>query len=203
VDAYETEVGVLEKTLKQLRAHEWGADDDHKALLDALGMERGQQTVDPAQRAEVIRGILEQQLEQVDLLRQTQMEQQCLAMMIQNPDDEASKELQQILNLTDTQKQEILNASRGLDKEVEALETIAASLRALQDNDWLVNEGVQEITDQFTTILHKNQMSKFLLWTDSNVEAIDQLDFVQVQPLQPAPIFTFGAEANPMDDEEK
>mmetsp|Transcript_19378 Transcript_19378/g.53900 ORF Transcript_19378/g.53900 Transcript_19378/m.53900 type:complete len:167 (-) Transcript_19378:254-754(-) len=166
-------------------------------------MERGQQTVDPAQRAEVIRGILEQQLEQVDLLRQTQMEQQCLAMMIQNPDDEASKELQQILNLTDTQKQEILNASRGLDKEVEALETIAASLRALQDNDWLVNEGVQEITDQFTTILHKNQMSKFLLWTDSNVEAIDQLDFVQVQPLQPAPIFTFGAEANPMDDEEK
>ena len=59
VDAYETEVGILEKTLKQLEAHEWGKDtDDHKALLDALGMERGQQAISPEERNTIIQDIL-------------------------------------------------------------------------------------------------------------------------------------------------
>jgi len=52
-------VGILEKALKQLQAHEWGKDtDDHKALLDALGMERGQQALTPEQRTTIIQDIL-------------------------------------------------------------------------------------------------------------------------------------------------
>ena len=203
VDAYETEVGILEKTLKQLKAHEWGQDDNHKALLDALGMERGQQAISPEQRTEIIQDILKQQMQQVQLLRQSQLEQECLAMMADDPNDELSKELQGILQLTDAQLSELQAASKGLDKEVEALDTVCASLQAMQENEWLLNEGVQNITDQFTSILHKNQLSKFLLWTDANVEAIDQLDHVQVQPLQTAPIFTFGVETAPVDDDEK
>ena len=203
MDAYETEVGILEKTLKQLKAHEWGQDDNHKALLDALGMERGQQAISPEQRTEIIQDILKQQMQQVQLLRQSQLEQECLAMMADDPNDELSKELQGILQLTDAQLSELQAASKGLDKEVEALDTVCASLQAMQENEWLLNEGVQNITDQFTSILHKNQLSKFLLWTDANVEAIDQLDHVQVQPLQTAPIFTFGVETAPVDDDEK
>lgn len=204
VDAYETEVGILEKTLKQLKAHEWGRDDNHKALLDALGMERGQQAIPPDQRATIIRDILNHQMQQVQLLRQAQLEQECLAFMVaeENADDEMVRELQEILQLSEEQKQELQTSSQGLDKEVEALETIAASLQAMQENDWLVNEGVQTITDQFTSIMHKNQLSKFLLWTDANVEAIDQLDHVQVQPLQGAPLFMFGVESTPVDDDD-
>jgi len=204
VDAYETEVGILEKTLKQLKAHEWGRDDNHKALLDALGMERGQQAIQPDQRATIIRDILNHQMQQVELLRQAQLEQECLAMLAseENANDEMVRELQDLLQLSDAQKQELLNSSQGLDKEIEAVETIVSSLQAMQENDWLLNEGVQAITDQFTSILHKNQISKFLLWTDANVEAIDQLDHVQVQPLQGAPIFTFGVETTPVDDDD-
>lgn len=204
MDAYETEVGILEKTLKQLKAHEWGRDDNHKALLDALGMERGQQAIPPDQRATIIRDILNHQMQQVQLLRQAQLEQECLAFMVaeENADDEMVRELQEILQLSEEQKQELQASSQGLDKEVEALETIAASLQAMQENDWLVNEGVQTITDQFTSIMHKNQLSKFLLWTDANVEAIDQLDHVQVQPLQGAPLFMFGVESTPVDDDD-
>lgn len=205
MDAYETEVGILEKTLKQLKAHEWGRDDNHTALLDALGMERGQQAIPADQRASVIRDILNHQMQQVELLRQAQLEQECLAMLAnsdENADDEMVRELQDLLQLTDHQKQDLRTSSQGLEKEIEALETIAASLEAMKENDWLINDGVQAITDQFTSILHKNQLSKFLLWTDANVEAIDQLDHVQVQPLQGAPIFSFGVESTPGDDDD-
>eukprot|EP00980_Cylindrotheca_fusiformis_P021497 scaffold8353_cov138-Cylindrotheca_fusiformis.AAC.28 len=201
VDAYETEVGILEKTLKQLQAHEWGEVDDHKALLEALGMERGQQAIRPEQRGELIKDILSQQLKQVELLRQAQLEQQVLAMLAEDDQDELSKELQEVLQLSDSQKEELRGSSQGLQKEIEALETVASSLQAMVDNEWLLNEGVQNIVDQFTSILHKNQLSKFLLWTDANVDAIDQLDHVQVQPLQAAPIFTFGVETSPVDED--
>jgi hypothetical protein len=191
--------------LKKLQAHEWGKDDDHKALLDALGMERGQQAISPEQRTEIIRDILKQQMQQVELLRQAQVEQECLAMVAndENCDDEMTRELQELLQLSDSQKAELRESSKGLDKEVQALETVAASLQAMRENDWLLNEGVQKITDQFTSILHKNQQSKFLLWTDANAEAIDQLDHVQVQPLQSAPIFSFGVDTAPGDDDDK
>lgn len=191
----------MEKTLKQLQAHEWGQFDDHKALLNALGMERGQQAIRPEQRGELIQDILAQQLKQVELLRQTQLEQECLALLAEDDQDELSKELQEVLQLSDTQKQHLRASSQGLDKEIEALDTVASSLQAMLDNEWLLNEGVQNIVDQFTSILHKNQLSKFLLWTDTNVEAIDQLDHVQVQPLQGAPIFTFGVETSPVDED--
>eukprot|EP00934_Nitzschia_sp_Nitz4_P007802 Nitzschia sp. Nitz4//scaffold10_size219509//45900//47349//NITZ4_001406-RA/size219509-augustus-gene-0.266-mRNA-1//-1//CDS//3329532854//7792//frame0 len=211
VEAYETEVGILEKTLKQLKAHEWGRDDDHAALLEALGMERGQQAIPPEQRTNMIKDIMSQQMEQVTLLQQAQREQECLSMLAMfdpsNPggseDAAMLQELEGILQLTPNQKQQLRDASHGLDAEVQALETVAASLQAMQENDWLLNEGVQSITDQFTAILHKNQVSKFLLWTDANAEAIDQLDHVQVQPLQGAPLFTFGVESTPGDDDEK
>lgn len=167
-------------------------------------MERGQQAIQPEQRTSIIQDILNQQMQHVDLLRQAQLEQECLALVAseENTDDEMAKELQEILQLTDEQKQGIRASTQGLDQEVEALETIAASLQAMQENGWLLNEGVQGITEQFTSILHKNQLSKFLLWTDANVEAIDQLDHVQVQPLQGAPMFTFGVETTPGDDED-
>jgi hypothetical protein len=208
VDAYETEVGILEATLKKLQAHEWGQDDDHKVLLDALGMERGQQAIGPEQRTEIVEDILKQQMKQVELLRQAQMEQECLVMVANlvqggGEGDELALELQEILQLSEAQKADLRGSSRGLEKEVEALETVSASLRAMQENDWLLNEGVQKITDQFTSILHKNQQSKLLLWTDANAEAIDQLDHVQVQPLQSAPTFAFGVELAPLDDDER
>ena len=210
-------MGILEKTLKQLEAHEWGKDtDDHKALLDALGMERGQQAISPEERTTIIQDILKQQMQQVDMLQQAQREQEVLAMLASAPkgedetkygsnddeDNEMFRELQEILQLSDDQKGKLRESSKGLDKEVEALETVSASLEAMQKNDWLLNEGVQKITDQFTSILHKNQQSKLLLWTDANADAVDQLDHVQVQPLQSAPIFSFGVESTtPGDDE--
>ena len=196
-------MGILESTLKQLQAHEWGENDDHKALLNALGMERGQQAIRPERRSVIIQDILTQQLKQVELLRQAQFEQECLAMLAENDHDEISlsKELQEVLQLSASQKVELRASCRGLDKEIEALETVASSLQAMLENEWLLNDGVQNIIDQFTSILHKNQLSKFLLWTDANVEAIDQLDHVQVQPLQGAPIFTFGVETSPGDEE--
>jgi hypothetical protein len=43
VDAYEQEVGILEKTLEQLKAHQWGTSDNAGALAEALSMDRGQQ----------------------------------------------------------------------------------------------------------------------------------------------------------------
>ena len=217
VDAYETEVGILEKTLNQLEAHEWGKDtEDHKSLLDALGMERGQQAITPEERNSIIQDILKQQMQQVDLLQQAQREQEVLAMLAAEASkDEGEKkygdsiedmkmlsELQEILQLTDHQKEKLRDSTKDLYNEVEALGTVSASLQAIQKNDWLLNEGVQKITDQFTSILHKNQHSKLLLWTDANAEAVDQLDLVQVQPLQSAPIFSFGVESTtPAEDE--
>ncbi|CAJ1953258.1 unnamed protein product [Cylindrotheca closterium] len=201
VDAYETEVGTLEKTLKQLGAHQWGETDDHKALLDALGMERGQQAIRPEQRSEIIQDILTQQLQQVELLRQAQMEQQCLIMLAEGEQDELSQELEGILQLSDDQKEQLRLSAKGLENEIEALETVISSLQTMLENKWLLNEGVQSIVDQFTSILHKNQVSKFLLWTDTNMEAIDQLDHVNVQPLQDAPVFTFGVESAAADEE--
>lgn len=203
----------MEKTLKQLEAHEWGKDtDDHKALLDALGMERGQQAISPEERNTIIQDIMKQQKQQVNMLQQAQCEQEVLAMLASGASSERGEnseadismlsELQEILQLSEDQKVKLQESSKGLDREVEALETVSASLEAMQKNDWLLNEGVQKITDQFTSILHKNQQSKLLLWTDANAEAVDQLDLVQVQPLQSAPMFSFGVESTtPADDD--
>jgi len=61
-----------------------------------------------------------------------------------------------------------------------------------------MNHPVEEITQQFMSILNTGQMSKFLLWTDHNAEAIDQLDYVNAPPASstPAqsPTFVFGTD---------
>ena len=174
-------------------------------------MDRGQQVISSEQRAQQCQDILEQQLQQMELLRQVQWEQQLLAATSsEHMDDdpeiaEMASELAQVLELTDNQKSQLQDASKGLDEEMTALDTVFSSLVMMKDNEWLLNQGVQDITDQLTSILHKNQMSKFLLWADANVEAIDQLDHVHAAPKtaphQQGPIFTFGVETTPMDDD--
>lgn len=226
VDAYETEVGILEKTLQQLKAHEWGVpasghagavasasnEKSHQSLLEALCMDRGQQVISSEQRAQQCQDILEQQLQQMELLRQVQFEQHLLAAASgsENKDDdpglvEMAAELNQVLGLSDDQRAKMQESSKGLDDEITALDTVFSSLVMMKENEWLLNQGVQDITDQLTSILHKNQMSKFLLWADANVEAIDQLDHVHAAPKTAphpqGPIFTFGVETTPMEDE--
>lgn len=197
VDSYEGEVGVLESALEKLRSHTWGSN--HEALLGALSMERGQQELSNEERIKLIKDIINQQLEQLAFLREAQMEQQLLLNIVENPEDEISMELQGVLNLDDTQKENIRKACEGLDKEVEAMETFISCLEAMQKREWFWNEGVTQITDQFTSILHSNQLSKFLLWTDANAEALDSLEFCKAPaataPTQGAPVFVFG-----MDD---
>mmetsp|Transcript_30192 Transcript_30192/g.69652 ORF Transcript_30192/g.69652 Transcript_30192/m.69652 type:complete len:180 (-) Transcript_30192:836-1375(-) len=162
-------------------------------------MERGQQEITEAQRTELIQEILKQQLSQVESIREAQREQQILHEAMGNPQDELAKELAEVLNLTSQQKEEITKASEGLDQEVEAMETLVQCLEAMQSTNWLWNEGVTNIANQFTSILHSNQLSKFLLWTDANAEALDSLEYCHAPPGQdpPAnsPIFVFG-----MDD---
>ena len=82
-------------------------------------MERGQQAIQPEQRTSIIQDILNQQMQHVDLLRQAQLEQECLALVAseENTDDEMAKELQEILQLTDEQKQGIRASTQGLDLE--------------------------------------------------------------------------------------
>jgi hypothetical protein len=223
VDAYETEVGILEKTLQHLKAHEWGvptnapagaadSEKSHQSLLEALCMDRGQQVISSEQRAQQCQDILEQQLQQMELLRQVQFEQQLLAAASssEHKDEdpelaEMARELNQVLGLSDDQKAQLQENSRGLDEEMTALETVFSSLVMMKENEWLLNQGVQDITDQLTSILHKNQMSKFLLWADANVEAIDQLDHVHAAPKSDehpqGPLFVFGVETTPMEDE--
>jgi hypothetical protein len=170
-------------------------------------MERGQQAVPREQRASLIQDILQQQLDQVAFLQESQMEQQVLSwlaanqLQLQQDDDEEAlamaQELQELLQLTPEQCEQLHSAaSVGLDEEVQALDTVKSSLQAMKDNDWLVNEGVTQITDQFTSILHTNQLSKFLLWTDANAENIEQLDYVHVHvaPTPNSPIFSFGVD---------
>ncbi|HEY9817499.1 MAG TPA: hypothetical protein V6D20_17100, partial [Candidatus Obscuribacterales bacterium] len=142
VDAYETEVGILEKTLQQLKAHEWGcpttgpaaaaaatSEKSHQSLLEALCMDRGQQVISSEQRAEQCQDILEQQLQQMELLRQVQFEQQLLAATSSEQKDEdpeiaeMANELSQVLELTDDQKSQLQGASKGLDEEMVALDT--------------------------------------------------------------------------------
>lgn len=188
---------MLEASLQKLKAHTWGTS--HEALLEALSMERGQHELSNEERVKLIQDIVQQQRQQVEFLRETQREQQVLLGVVEDPDDELSKELQSVLNLTDGQKEDIRKSCHGLEKEVEAMETFIQCLEAMQDKSWLWNDGVAQISNQFTSILHANQLSKFLLWTDANAEALDSLEYCHAPPAQSgpatAPMFCFG-----MDD---
>lgn len=195
MDSYEGEVGVLELSLQKLKAHEWGQGHSHEALLEALGMERGQQALNLEERQALVSEILQQQRSQLAYLREAQVEQQVLRELVHSSDthDPLWQELSGVLNLTQDQQSSLQKATCGLDDEVQAMETLEQCLDAMTNR--LTNDGVHAISSQFLGIFNPNQIQKFLLWSDSNAEAIDQLDYCHAGPPQASPIFSFG-----MDD---
>lgn len=196
VDAYEQEVGILEKTLEQLKAHDWGTSDNAGALAEALSMDRGQQVLDLAERQKEAASLLEQQLEWVNMLEDIMMEDYVLHQIAAgNPD---VQELAATLQLSPEQLRQVEESKSGWQEEWDSLQTVKASLVAMQQNEWLWNENVGGVAEQFMSILHKNQISKFLLWADANAEAIDELDGVHAsQGVPSGPIFSFGIESQP------
>jgi len=195
VDAYETEVGILEKTLKQLQAHEWGTMDNPRALTEALSMDRGQQVLTAEERRQAAADILQQQLDYLNMLEELIQEQFILQKARDHPE---LQDLKEALGLTPQQLDQLAQAHSGWEEEWEALQTVKASLQAMKDNNWLWNTGCLSIVEEFMSVLHKNQISKFLLWADHNVEAIDELDGVNAPSTVPqGPVFHFGVNSNP------
>jgi len=208
VDSYEGEVGVLEASLSKLRAHQWGASDsnNHEALIEALSMERGQQPLTAEKRRELISSIVGQQREQVANLLDCQLESWILSevanaqssdssgMQQSDPElDQLTSELQSVLSLSPEQLSRIQKSSKGSSCEIKDLYAIDDCLKSIQDNNWLLDEGVDEISSQFTSILNPAQLSKFLLWSDHNADAIEKLDYVNVgASVENGPVFEFG-----------
>lgn len=195
VDAYETEVGILERTLEQLRLHEWGKQDNASALVEALSMDRGQQILTLDQRKQAAREIVQQQIDYLSTLEELMAEQYVLQTIKDNPEE--LDDLRQELQLTDDQVERLAQMHVGWEEEWAALQTIKEALEQMKQNDWLWNDGVASVAEQFLAVLHKNQVSKFLLWTDHNAEAIDELDLVHAtaEPVQEGPIFAFGVDS--------
>lgn len=184
-------------------------------------MDRGQQALSKQERQDAAIDILRQQLEFVSLMENMMQEQYVLHQVgsllrdINNSDmettshDEASQallqELVQELQLTPEQMQQLQSTQSGWEEEYSALQTIKQSLQAMITSNWLWNEGSTAVADEFMSVLHKNQVSKFLLWADANGEAIDELDGVNAPSTVPqGPVFTFGIINNPeslLDDE--
>jgi hypothetical protein len=185
----------LEKTLQQLKAHEWGAQDNASALAEALSMDRGQQVLETPQRQQIARDILQQQLQMVQMLEDIMTEQYVL---YQLKDSTEFDDLKQELQLSQSQLEQLSMGQVGWEDEWAALQTLKSSLTAMHENTWLWNEGVTSVTDQFLAIFHKNQISKFLLWTDHNSEAIDDLDGLYPPNGVPSgPVFSFGVDSHP------
>ena len=212
VDAYEQEVGILEKTLEQLKAHEWGKSDNAGALAEALSMDRGQQVLDMQERQKEAAALLQQQLEWVHMLEDILMEDYVLHQIVDNNNggvENNNSELQELaasLQLSPEQMRQVQESKAGWQDEWDALQTIKASLVAMQQKEWLWNESVGSVAEQFMSILHKNQISKFLLWADANAEAIDELDGVHAsQGVPSGPVFAFGVESHPegLNEEDK
>lgn len=223
MDSYEGEVGILETALSKLRSHRWGTsasdNNNHEALIEALSMERGQQPLTPEKRRELIQSIVMQQREQVANLMECQLENWMLSMLAtssgasiesgndQNNNnhrnaedsndqdlDELTSELQSILQLTPQQQTRIQQSSHGCEREVQDLLTVDNCLESILINEWLLDEGVDEVAGQFTSILNPTQLSKFLLWSDHNADSIEKLDYVNVgvDAVESGPIFEFG-----------
>jgi hypothetical protein len=161
-------VGILEKTLSKLRAHEWGSATNENALIEALSMDRGQQELGAAERRQAAADTLQQQLTFLSQLEELMQEQFVLYQLaatagnVENNDE--LRDLREALQLSDEQIQHLRESSAGWQDEWTALQTVKESLVAMKDNEWLWNDGVATIVDQFMSILHKNQTSKFLLW---------------------------------------
>lgn len=202
VDAYESEVGSLEKTIAQLKQHEWGLNANASALAEALSMDRGQQELTPAERCQAATDILTQQLQFLQQLEELMQEQfvlhQVARAVVAGESASEWKDLQDALQLSMEQAQSLVQQANGWEDEWNALMTVKSSLQAMKENDWLWNEGCSEISEQFLSILHKNQISKFLLWADQNAEAIEELDCVHpINTVSNAPVFQFGVDSNP------
>jgi hypothetical protein len=217
VDSYEVEVGILENSLAKLRAHRWGVGTDIEALLEALSMDRGQQVIDTDKRKEILTSLITQQQEQVQTLMDCQEESMILGLVsrynsqqgsFDNADPELHSllsELDELLHLSDDQKKELELATNGCEDEYRASQTIDTCLSTLLATNWLMNNGIEECTKPFTSIINSGQMSKFLLWADHNSETIDQLDFVNAAPSNAppskGPIFVFGIDDAGQGDE--
>ena len=215
VDSYEGEVGILESALSKLRSHRWGSNIvDHEALIEALSMERGQQPLTPEKRRELVQSIIAQQREQVTNLLECQLENWILGTLVDSyanfsSDPEAcvnksnheeeltqvTSELLSILQLTPNQLSLIKQSSQGCVHEVQDLFTVDKCLQSINANQWLLDEGVDEVAGQFTSILNPTQLSKFLLWSDHNADPIEKLDFVNVlSGVGSGPVFEFGVD---------
>jgi len=213
VDSYEGEVGILESALSKLRLHRWGsATSDHEALIEALSMERGQQPLTSSKRRELVQSIVNQQSEQVANLLDNQLENWILlalgesggtAVESDGPgttksshEEELSKatsELQSLLQLTPQQLELIKNSSQGCAHEIQDLFTVENCLKSIHSNQWLLDEGVDGVAAQYTSVLNPAQLSKFLLWSDHNAYQIEKLNCVNVLAgVESEPVFEFG-----------
>ena len=212
VESYEHEVGVLESSLSKLKAHSWGSGNND-ALIQALSMERGQQPLSESDRRKVIVEILKQQRDQIENLMETQMETMMLSwigkvskgeiQLSENSEEAAlASELSDVLKLSSDQVESLSELKCG-EEEQQALQTIDVCLEAMMNNSWLMNDGVEECTEQFASIMNPSQLSKFMIWADHNSEAIDCLDYVNAPPSSapPAstPIFHFGIDQSDDD----
>jgi hypothetical protein len=110
---------------------------------------------------------------------------------------ELTSELKSLLNLSPEQISQIEQCSQGCLHEVQDLFTVDDCLQSIHTNQWLLDEGVDEVAGQMTSILNQTQLSKFLLWSDHNAEAIEKLDYVNVlggEEEKNAPLFEFGVD---------
>ena len=208
---------MLENSLAKLRAHRWAVGSDIEALLEALSMDRGQQVLDTEKRKEILTSLISQQQEQVRTVMDCQEESMILGLVSRykaqpgsfdniDPDFQSLlSELDEVLQLSDDQKKELEMATNGCEDEYRASQTIDNCLTTLLATNWLMNNGIEECTKPFTSILNTGQLSKFLLWADHNSEAIDQLDFVNAPPANAhaskGPIFVFGIDDSGQSDD--
>lgn len=119
--------------------------------------------------------------------------------------DSLAAELNDVLQLTPDQKKQLQKATEGVEEERKAIEVVNTSLSALLSNPWLMNNGIEECMNQFTSIMNPTQMSKFMLWADHNAESIDQLDYVNAPSANAQPgngqTFVFGIDDAPIGDD--
>jgi hypothetical protein len=166
--------------------------------MEALSLDRGQQPLSAEERRQAAVDILDQQLEFVGMLQDGLLEQYVLVQLTRDTGE--LSDLKEALQLSPEQCARIADSAVGWDDEWRALQTVKSSLLAMRNSTWLLDDGGNSIVDGFLSILQKSQISKLLLWSDHNGEAIDDLDFVNASfDSNPAgcPVFQFGVSNNP------
>lgn len=198
VEAYEVEVGILEKTLESLKKHQWGLQDDSGALIEALSLDRGQQHLTVEERRLASFDILDQQLRFVEMLEDCMREQYVLFHLTRETGE--LSDLKDALRLSPEQCTRLADSASGWEDDWSALQTVKSSLEAMRNSGWLLSESGNSVVEGFLSIFHKTQISKLLLWSDHNCDSIDDLDFVHASfDPNPAsgPVFQFGISNNP------